>query len=68
MGTRKLDVVQNFRRAIPLILVCINHAPATRAAPASVWTCTGHTGRTGCRLYTWPYYTPSKGPSNCSKC
>ena len=38
--------------------VCINHAPA---APASVWTCTGHTGRTGRILYTCPYYTPSKG-------
>jgi len=35
---------------------------------ASVWTCTGHTGRTGRILYTWPYYTPSKGLSNCPKC
>jgi len=26
---------------------------------------TGHTGRI---LYTWPYYRPSKGPSNCPKC
>jgi len=37
--------------------VRINHAPA---APASVWT--------GRILYTWPYYRPSKGPSNCPKC
>jgi len=39
--------------------VRINHAPAataTLAAPASVWTCTGHTGRIGRILYTWPYY------------
>jgi len=42
--------------------VHINHAPA------SVWTCTGHTGRTGRILYTWPYYTPSNRPSKCPKC
>jgi len=42
--------------------VRINHAPA---ALASVWTCSGHSGRTGRILYTWPYWTPSKGPSNC---
>jgi len=30
--------------------------------------CTGHTGHTDRILYTWPYYTPSKGPSNCPKC
>jgi len=40
--------------------------------------CTGHTGHcvnmhwpygcTGRILYTWPYYTPSKRPSNCPKC
>ena len=29
---------------------------------------TGHTGRTGRILYTWPYYRPSKEPSNCPKC
>jgi len=28
---------------------------------------TGHTSHTGCILYTWPYYTPIKGPSNCPK-
>jgi len=30
--------------------------------------CTGRAGRTGRLIYTWPYYTPSKGPSNCPKC
>jgi len=30
--------------------------------------CTGHTGRTGRVLYTWPYYTPSKGLSNYPNC
>jgi len=42
----------------------INYAPAT---PASVWRYTGHTGLTSHILYTWPYYTPSKGRSNCPK-
>jgi len=45
--------------------VRINHTPA---APVSVWTWTGHTGRTSRILYTWPYWTPSKGTSNCPKC
>jgi len=55
---RYLESVGNIRS---LYGVRINHAPA------SVWTRTGYTGRTGRILYTWPYYTPSKGPSNCPK-
>jgi len=30
--------------------------------------CTGHTGRTGCILYVWPYYTPNKGRQTAQKC
>ena len=34
--------------------VCINHAPATPATPASVWTCTGHIGCTGLNIQHAP--------------